>query len=171
MFLFITGGASSGKSEIAETIARQLGDQKLYLATMKPVDQETVKRIQRHRQMRREKNFDTIEIYGELTGISAQKKYDCILLECMSNVLANLMFSKKKIEVFSSVKEGISHLFHFTEHLVVVSNELFSDGASYQDEMKRYLNSLGEINQWMANQADIVIEAVCGIPVMRKGEL
>ena len=49
MFILVTGGSGSGKSEFAENIAMKLGGKMLYVATMKPYDDECLKRIERHK--------------------------------------------------------------------------------------------------------------------------
>ena len=54
------------------------------------------------------------------------------------------------------------------KHLFIVTNEIFSDGIEYDDKTQRYLRYLGQINQAMATQADIVTEVVYGIPVTIK---
>ena len=91
MFILVTGGSGSGKSEFAENIAMKLGGKMLYVATMKPYDDECLKRIERHRKMRDGKGFRTVECYTDLSEIT--ESADTILLECMSNLTANVMFS------------------------------------------------------------------------------
>ena len=65
MILLVTGGSASGKSEYAENRALQLAktEQKklIYLAAMKPFGEEAAKRIERHRQLRAGKGFETVE--------------------------------------------------------------------------------------------------------------
>jgi adenosylcobinamide kinase/adenosylcobinamide-phosphate guanylyltransferase len=57
-------------------------------------------------------------------------------------------------------------------HLVVVTNEIFSEAAVYEGDMQRYREYLGEINCKMAQMADQVVEVVYGIPVyLKKAEL
>lgn len=68
MFTLVTGGSGSGKSEYAESLADSWNDPKIYVATMMPFDEETGKKIQRHRAMRRDKGFVTVECF---TGLSA----------------------------------------------------------------------------------------------------
>jgi adenosylcobinamide kinase/adenosylcobinamide-phosphate guanylyltransferase len=54
--------------------------------------------------------------------------------------------------------------------LVVVTNELFSDGRPYDGDLTRdYLLTLAGINRKLAARADRVYELVCGIPVIWKG--
>ena len=54
------------------------------------------------------------------------------------------------------------------KHGVIVTNNIFEDGAEYDDTMQQYLHALGQINQALAQQADEVIEVVAGIPVVVK---
>ena len=71
MIYLVIGGSGSGKSEYAESyignleknLAAQQGYrvEKYYIATMQVYDREAEKKVQRHRRMRAEKNFCTIE--------------------------------------------------------------------------------------------------------------
>ena len=53
--------------------------------------------------------------------------------------------------------------------LVVVTNELFSDGMDYDPDTLAYLDVLARLNRAVARRADQVYEVVCGIPVPWKG--
>ena len=61
MFTLVTGGAASGKSEYAESLAMRLPGRRIYLATMRPADPESLARINRHRRLRQGRGFDTLE--------------------------------------------------------------------------------------------------------------
>ena len=65
MYCLVSGGAGSGKSEYAESLALSLLDNPgrlIYIATMFPYDdEETRRRIERHRSLRAGKEFVTIE--------------------------------------------------------------------------------------------------------------
>ena len=64
MFHVVTGGSGSGKSAFAEQcILDCQGSKRIYIATMYPFDEESYRRIARHRAMRAEKKFTTIERY------------------------------------------------------------------------------------------------------------
>ena len=54
--------------------------------------------------------------------------------------------------------------------LVVVTNELFSDGMDYDPDTLAYLEVLSRLNRAVAARAGGVYEVVCGIPVAWKGE-
>ena len=76
MLTFIFGGSASGKSEYAEQYAASLAHNcnapLLYLATMCASDTESKQRIERHRQMRSDKPFQTIEVSKEIDGIAVE---------------------------------------------------------------------------------------------------
>ncbi len=55
-----------------------------------------------------------------------------------------------------------------TSHLVIVTNEVFSDGVSYGRETMDFLRALGSWNQRIAAEANMVFDVVAGIPLLRK---
>ena len=170
MFVLITGGSGSGKSAFAEEKIVSFGDfHRIYIATMYPFDQESFQRIERHRKMREGKKFATKECYTGLKKLLFDKK-DVVLLECMSNLTANEMFQEQGagIHTVEEVVEGIKSVLKQVSHLVVVTNEIFSESCFYEGETEQYQHYLGEINQAMAEMADEVVEVVYGIPVYHK---
>ena len=54
------------------------------------------------------------------------------------------------------------------EVLLIVSNEIFSDGGEYEPETLRYLRNLGRLHQRLAAEAAEVTEVVCGIALQKK---
>lgn len=174
----ITGASGSGKSEYAEELACRLAlrdriPEKLYLATMENRSAEAKKRIARHRRLRKGKGFVTMESPLGLGKEALQKKKDAVLLlECTSNLLANLMFSggltgRQAVEEMRFQLESAAERFR---HVIVVTNEIFSDGADYTGEMQEYVRALGAVNCRLAERADAFCEVVYTIPVFLKGE-
>lgn len=187
MFHLITGGSGSGKSEYAESEVERLAhltesEEKYYIATMFPYGEETLQKIRRHRRMREGKGFTTVECYTDLQGMVASnlfskgRKTDAtVLLECMSNLLANECYMKsgaqaRELDPVAEIEKGMEALLECCEHVVVVTNEVFSDIPVESREMKIYLEYLGRINQWMAKRADQVTEVIYGIPLKKKRE-
>lgn len=164
MFVLVTGGSGSGKSEFAEDMAAARGKSRLYIATMKPYDDECFRRIARHREMRKNKGFETIESYGDLSDI--KKRADTILVECISNLAANVMFSGDSKNAYERIVSGIMSL--NCDDLVVVTNEVSSDGITYDTDTEKYIKLLGSVNAALARHADEVYEIVYGIPVRIK---
>jgi adenosylcobinamide kinase/adenosylcobinamide-phosphate guanylyltransferase len=54
---------------------------------------------------------------------------------------------------------------------VFVGNDVFRSGEEYEGEMQRYLEVLASAMRHVAERADLVVEVVCGVPVLRKGHL
>ena len=64
--------------------------------------------------------------------------------------------------------EGIQSLQRRAGTLVIVTNEIFSDGTDYGESIRVYQEVLGEINRETACLADQVTEVIYGIPVVVK---
>ena len=95
-----------------------------------------------------------------------------VLLECMSNLTANEMYQENGAgeQTVEEILAGIRYLLGRVRHLVVVTNEIFSDGITYDPDTSRYQQYLGRINSEMGRMADTVTEVVYGIPIIVKGE-
>ena len=202
MLHIVYGGRASGKSSYAESFAMSLqGEGRLlYIATMYPykwntteIDPETMQRIERHRAMRADKGFDTVECYRHVEHIVA-KRQDVLLLECMSNLLANEMYLEQDSDdgglaetmsevekagvgmsetlspVSKKIVQALVNLSTRVQDVVIVTNDVFSDGGSltYDESTREYVKNLAEINCALAREAATVTEVVCGIPVIVK---
>ena len=170
MLSLVTGGSGSGKSAFAEDKVLSYGEaERIYIATMHPFDGESHKRIERHRKMRAGKGFETVECYTGLKKVVLPK--GCVvLLECMSNLVANEMFEERGAheQTVQEIMAGVENLLQQAAHVVIVTNEIFSDAVAFDREMDTYLKYLGKINQEIAGKADEVTEVVYGIPVQHK---
>ena len=167
----ITGGSGSGKSAYAEAQILALnGECRVYLATMYPYDEASRQRIARHRKLRAGKNFTTVECYRDLEKTEIPEHAD-VLLECMSNLTANEMFWPEGAgsDTEEQILRGVEWLRRKARNLVIVSNEIFSDGCEYDSGTKEYQRTLGKINCRLAELADRVTEVVYGIPLEVKG--
>ena len=171
MMAVVTGGSGSGKSAFAEDKILSLGQGKrFYIATMHPYDKESYKRVERHRKMRAGKGFETVECYTGLENLEFPQDA-IVLLECMSNLAANEMFEESGAgaDTVEAVLRGVRKLKSQFRHLVIGTNEIFSEAASYEGDTVRYQEYLGKINQKLGEMADQVVEVVYGIPIWHKG--
>lgn len=187
MIHLVTGGSASGKSAYAESLAVDGGaGVRYYVATMRPWGEEGRQRVEMHRDMRREKQFVTVECYRDLEDLSLPGPVcrskgpdsesmlpDCtVLLECLSNLVANEQFETggSDEEICARIEKGIRHLQKQAGNLIIVTNEVFSDSCRYEPETVRYISLMGQINASLAAMADRVTEVVFGIPVPIKRE-
>ena len=172
--ILITGGSGSGKSEYAEKTALNLKEKlsfnnMIYIATIIPIGCEATEKIERHREMRNGKGFLTKECYKtediiKMSGFDVLKK-SVVLLECMSNLLANEIFSSKNENAYEDIIKGMKIISEKSGGFIIVTNDVFSDGIEYDNETLRYTRYLAKINCALANLAEEVVEVVCGIPV------
>lgn len=172
MMTLVVGGGASGKSEYAESLVLASPYQRrVYIATMEPFDEECLRRIEKHRRLRAEKRFETLECYTDLASVCVSPD-SVVLLECMSNLCANEMYSPHGSgnRAAEAILRGVEHLRDQCGDLVVVSNEVFAGGRYYAEGTMAYLRQLAQINRAMAAMADNVCEVACGIPVYYKGE-
>jgi adenosylcobinamide kinase/adenosylcobinamide-phosphate guanylyltransferase len=165
MFTLIIGGSASGKSEYAEGLLPRGG---IYIATMRPWDDECLARIAKHRNMRTKKRFTTIECYTGLDTVNIPAGSD-VLIEDIGNLTANELFGGAGDDTAEAVTDGVKRLARMCGQIVAVSNEVFSGGADYGTETVKYMRILGRINRNLASIADNVCEIVCGVPIYRKG--
>lgn len=194
MITLVTGGSGSGKSAYAEDVAVSAeGTEKYYIATMQVYDAEGERKVERHRKLRAGKGFTTVEspqnvgqvVFPTFTETKTvckdcqepkpiQKKQErrTALLECMSNLVANEMFStdgmREEDAVVTKVVQDMELLATKLDHLVIVTNNVFEDGIPYDESTMAYLRALGRINTVLAKRADRVVEVVVGIPVILK---
>lgn len=174
MLQLIYGGSGSGKSEYAESLVMQEEEGKrFYVATMQVYDEESRKRVERHKAMRADKKFDTIECERNIDKVCQMgiTDKDTILLECLSNLVANEMFSTQQQNLPDAkllaehIFQGLCKLHGACKNLIIVSNDIFSDGVTYDHSVEQYIKTLGILHQKLADQADSVTEVVYGIPI------
>lgn len=186
MFLLITGASGSGKSEYAESRAAELaggdsdtgscksvyGRRLYYAATMEPFGEEGRQRIARHQKLREGKGFCTIECYTDIKSIAVEEDAT-VLLECMSNLLANELYRKDGMKsrnepVIEGILNDAEQLAARCKNLVIVTNDVFGDGGNYEETVSEYIKMLGELNGKLAKRADEVVEVVYSVPVPLK---
>ena len=176
MMTLIIGGSGSGKSAYAEDYMVSISEdrKKYYIATMQIYDEEGKRKVERHRMLRGGKGFSTIEQPVDI-GKAAEKleaEDRTALLECISNLTANEMFSGEapatEEVIIEKIVGGIAVLNRQLTHLVIVSNNVFEDGNVYDKTTMEYIRAMGRINQKLAEMADEVVEVVVGIPIVIK---
>ena len=175
MLTLVIGGAASGKSAYAEHLAVQSGGPRYYLATMQVWDAECAARVAKHRAMRAQKQFATVECPQNLHLVRLPQQ-GTALLEDLGNLAANELYRPDGSclppkQAAEKMLAGIEAIAAQCNHLIIVSNEVFSGGADYAGETDLYLQALAMVNNAVAAKADAVCRVVCGLPTVLKGEL
>lgn len=166
MFILISGTARSGKSSYAE---RRLYDMnsgvKIYIATAQIYDDEMLSRVRLHQDRRRDLGFTTIERTHDLGRLNIPEGA-CVMVEGLTTWTANEMFRPEG--VFIDAGRKIYHDFRRLKdraaNIIVVADDIFSDGITYDDTTEAYRKILAGLEITLAHEADEVIEVVAGIP-------
>lgn len=177
MIVFVSGGARSGKSEVAEQLALSAAGTGscYYLATASVYDDEMAERVARHQQARNAQghsvNWITIEaplaIDQALAGVPDGS---AVLLDCLTLWASQVLYASSLSE-----EQGLA-LLQRTVHsakardlyLVIVSNDINESLPPSDDETWRYLAFLQRAHCWLAAAADSVIEVVAGCAIKWK---
>ena len=171
MIAFVSGGARSGKSAVAEALAqawRSPGPGGLvYLATARVGDDEMAARVARHRRQRGS-GWLTLEAPVELaTALDRVPSGASVLLDCLTLWASQVMFEAGLTE-----EEGRARLQQLIDSarrraitLVVVSNDLNEDLPPQDALVWRYLAFLQRLHRDLAGQAERVIEVVAGCAI------
>ena len=172
MMILLTGGSACGKSSYAEAICMQGPAPKFYLAAMQVYGEEGRRKVERHRQLRAGKGFETIERYTDYASLELPGR-GTALLECICNLTANEMFDEagNRSDPYERVLAGVENLEAQCDLLVVITNDVGSDGICYEEGTRAYIEVFGRLNAALAARADTVIEMVAGIPILWKGAL
>jgi adenosylcobinamide kinase/adenosylcobinamide-phosphate guanylyltransferase len=170
----ITGGARSGKSSFALSLALQHYSKRAFLATAVPFDREMKDRISRHREERRGR-FLTIEEAVELPRALADLPggTEVAVVDCLTVWLGNLYhhFQEDEDKIRGQVEAFLQELDHPCCDLILVTNEV-GWGIVPDNAMARSFRDMaGTLNRRAAEKAAAAYLLCCGIPVALKGGL
>lgn len=167
--IFITGGARSGKSDLAVRLAEGSSGKVAFIATARAGDAEMAERILLHKRSR-PKEWITIENPVDVPSAIAHCGCDVVIIDCLTLLLSNLMLEdmNKMDPILGRIKELAESTRSFDGTVIVVSNEV-GMGIVPENEMARKFRDLaGRANQIMAGAADEVYVCFSGIPVRIK---
>jgi adenosylcobinamide kinase / adenosylcobinamide-phosphate guanylyltransferase len=176
MIILLVGGSKSGKSMAAQRYAKRLETIEgslYYIATMKPYDNEDLKRIENHIEERKGWGFTTIEQGYDIKEILSEVNInDTVLIDSITSLATNEMFPKSGFvsEVSDKIINEIKLIINNVKNSVIVTDYLFSDGIIYDDYTDAFRRELGNINISLASIADIVIEFSFSNEIIHKGE-
>jgi adenosylcobinamide kinase/adenosylcobinamide-phosphate guanylyltransferase len=183
-FILVTGGARSGKSSFAESLAHDAGDEQvLYIATSIPFDDEMRARVKKHKEQR-PGGWATLEAYKEFDRQLGKvyEKNKVILLDCITLMVSNIIMEKctdwstlpegceGEIEqdVMLEINKLLSAVRRLDTTFIAVTNET-GMGIVPENKLSRLFQDVaGRVNQVLARNSDDVYLCVSGIPVKIK---
>lgn len=175
---YITGGARSGKSVLAEQLASSSQQQVYYLATMESWqnDQEQMQRIELHRN-RRPLDWKTIECprkAHEIVATIGEPAF--VIFDCLTLYITNILLStegdpntKNDQEILQEIEQLLNAI--KTKHdcqFVIVSNEVGFGIVPENKLARKFRDLLGLANQMVASVADKAFLTCSGLPLKLK---
>ncbi|SFT37640.1 bifunctional adenosylcobinamide kinase/adenosylcobinamide-phosphate guanylyltransferase [Sedimentitalea nanhaiensis] len=165
----VLGGAASGKSDFAESLAVHSGKARVYLATAQAYDAEMRHKIDRHI-ARRGAGWTTVEapldLAPALQGLTGQQ---VCLLDCATMWLSNQMMAETDI---GTAQAGfLSALDACQAQVIVVTNEVGQGVVPDNALARQFREAQGRLNIALATLADRVVQVTAGLPLALKGKL
>lgn len=181
--VLITGGVRSGKSVFAQNLAESIGGKITFIATAQALDEEMEERIAKHKDSR-PKHWETQEEPYEVAKIISRvgKNADVILIDCLGILVSNLtqdyqektsnnmlaMLAVLADNIIKNIQEIVREALRCPSTVIIVSNEV-GLGLVPENALGRFFRDiLGQSNQLIASNADIVYLMVAGIPILVK---
>lgn len=166
----ILGGVRSGKSRLAEKLAIESQLPVTYIATATAEDEEMRQRIAKHREQRPD-HWHVIEEPLKLAAaLSNVNSAHCILLDCLTLWLTNLLLTNDCSLLTHERDTFLSVLPTLKNRILIVSNETNMGITPMGELSRRYCDEAGRLHQALAQHCEQVILTVAGLPHTLKGE-
>jgi adenosylcobinamide kinase / adenosylcobinamide-phosphate guanylyltransferase len=165
--VLVLGGARSGKSRYAESLAHQPAH---YVATAQAFDDEMRDRIATHKLQRgdawvtHEEPFDLVGVLEKL-----QKRGNFVLVDCLTLWLSNLLLAERDCD--AEIQKLVAHLKSTSSRIIIVSNEVGLGIVPDNKLARRFRDVQGVANQRVAEIATNVVFLAAGLPLILKGPL
>lgn len=153
-FIFVVGGARSGKSTFAEQLGRRWAGPVTFVATAEAFDSDMANRIALH-QASRPNNWSTLENpLHPAEAVKSAPKNHFVIIDCLTVWVGNMMhWGTTEAQILVNVQELVEVLVKHGSPSVVVSNEV---GLGVHPETslgREYRDTLGRVNSLVADRA------------------
>lgn len=179
MTVFISGGAKSGKSTLAQnlTVALANGGKRYYVATMISTGEEDDARIRRHIADRDGMGFETVECFRDIMDtLKTADINGAFLVDSVTALLQNSLFPVENnyeldLDAAKCCAEKLVEFAGAVRNAVFVSDYIYSDAQRYSETTEAYRKCLADIDRRLAQLCDTVVEVSVGEYIVHKGEL
>ena len=165
----VLGGASSGKSDIAEKICLYSDLSRFYLASAQVFDEEMRTKVEQHRTARGGDWCTIEEPLAADTVISARQNGEILLFDCASLWLTNHLLAEH--DIAQETEALLGALARCAAPVVIVSNEVGQGIIPENALARRFRIEQGVLNRRLAEAADRVVGVMAGLPFALKGTL
>jgi adenosylcobinamide kinase / adenosylcobinamide-phosphate guanylyltransferase len=165
--LLVLGGARSGKSAYAQSLAETYGPKRLYLATAGAGDEEMATRIARHRADRGQ-GWTTLEEPLEVaSALGAEARPGrVVVVDCLTLWLSNLMLAGREPgAAIAGLGAAIGAL---AGPAILVSNEVGMGIVPEHRLGREFRDWQGRANREIAQACDAAVFIAAGLPVELK---
>lgn len=170
----LLGGARSGKSALASTLATDSGLAVTYIATATALDNEMAQRIRRH-QTERPAHWQLVEAPLALPEAISKHAQEgqCLIVDCLTLWLTNLLHDAEGCPLpDSQLQERLAALelalTTAAGSVLLVSNEVGLGIIPLGELTRRFVDEAGWLNQRLARLADRVLFVAAGLPLVLK---
>ncbi len=173
--VLVLGGARSGKSRFAESLAHQPAH---YIATAQAFDDEMRERIAVHQAQRGAgwvTQEEPLELMRALESLKREAQSPIrpagafVLVDCLTLWLSNLLLADRDCE--AEVAKLVDYLRGASSRIVIVSNEVGLGIVPDNALARKFRDVQGFANQRIAEIALQVVFMVAGLPMALKGPL
>lgn len=171
MMQLILGGARSGKSRLAEQIAKDSGLTVTYIATAQAFDAEMQERIAHH-QVQRPEHWTVIEepLYLANCLIELDQPNQVILVDCLTLWMSNLLMHENPELQRHQCQKLLDILPILESDVILVSNETGLGVIPMGEISRKFVDESGRLHQQLGQIADKVVFCVAGFPMILKGD-
>ncbi len=178
MINLVLGGARSGKSRFAESLAaralkkscsNKTDNQVVYIATATAGDQEMRDRIKHHQQSR-PKSWTLVEEPFYLSNVlqEYQSPNHILLVECLTLWLSNWLCTYDEESWQKEKKAFIASLLNTPAQVILVSNEVGSGVIPMGNLSREFVDQAGWLNQSLTQLAERAHLIVAGCSIQLK---
>lgn len=172
MKTLILGGVRSGKSRLAESLARASGLPVTVIATATAGDAEMAARIAAHR-AQRDASWQVVEEPQRLaaTLAAAAGPGRLVFVDCLTLWLCNLLVDGNE-DVLTRERDALLALLPtLPGTLILIGNETSMGVVPLGALTRRFCDVAGSLHQALAQHCDRVLLTIAGLPLALKGTL
>lgn len=167
-FIFVIGGARSGKSAFALKLAEGRTGPRRYIATALALDPEMAVRVARHKG-ERDQGWETVEEPREIASALSGLDGGVVLIDCLTLWVTNLMGAGlDDAAIEAEARTLFKAALECGSDVIAVSNEVGLGIVPDNPLARRFRDLAGTINRVAAEAATEVFFIAAGLPLKLK---